>query len=54
MSDECKHMRLPVSLIPREFMQEYNLEGFAEDGFTHVETRGSVCGTHQAYKVAHE
>ena len=50
--DRHEHMRMPVKLIPEEFIQEYNLQDKIYNGYIYMEIRKGMYGLPQAGLLA--
>ena len=47
-------MRLPLTIIPQEIVDAYNLKELAEDGWVYCRIDGGMYGLPQAGKIAHD
>ena len=51
---DYEYMKLPVDVIPEEFMLLHNLYDKVVDGYVYIEIRGGMCGLPMAGKLAHD
>ena len=49
-----EYMRLPMSVIPQEIIDKYNLEEIAEDGSVYQKISKGMYGLPQSGKLAHD
>lgn len=52
--DRHEHMRIPIDLIPQEFIDECDLEAKTHKGHIYLETCKGVCGLPQAGRTAND
>jgi hypothetical protein len=45
--ESFEYMRIPVTLIPQEFIEEYNLISFVSDGHIDIEVQKCIHGPPQ-------
>ena len=49
-----KYMKIPISLLPLQVIQEYKLRDIEEDGYVYMEVRKGMYGLPQAGKIANK
>ena len=49
-----EYMRLPISIIPQEIIDKYNLRDLAEDGWVYIEIQKGMYGLKQAGILANK
>ena len=47
-----EYMELPLDIIPKEIIQQYNLRNLARKGFVYMEIQKCMYGLPQAEKIA--
>ena len=47
-------MQLPVAVIPKIFMEKYNLQQLVCDGYVYIEVQGGIYGHPEAGILAHD
>jgi hypothetical protein len=49
-----EYVRIPISIIPEEFIEAYNLWEFVHEGYVYVEVTGGMYGLPQAGRIAND
>ena len=49
-----EYMKLPLDIIPEEFIQQYSLRNLAHKGFVYMETQKLIYGLPQGGKIAND
>ena len=49
-----EYMRLPISIIPKEIIDNYNLRDLAKDGWVYIEIQKDMYGLKQAGILANK
>jgi len=52
--ERFEYMRLPISIIPQEIIDKYNLEDLSEDGWVYMEIQKGMYGLKQACILANQ
>ena len=52
--DNYEYMRIPITLIPDEIIEQYNLRELESDGYVHIEIRKGMPGLKQAGRIAQD